>query len=47
MSIYISITNRLFAEKRARIVGMMVEGMAIRAKSVCQPVFLDALTTRP
>ncbi len=47
MSIYISIMRRLPAEKRAGIVGMMVEGMSIRAKSLCQPVFLDALTTRP
>ena len=47
MSIYISIMNELPTEKRAGIVGMRAEGMSIRAESLCQPVFLDALTARP
>lgn len=31
MSIYLSIMNRLTSEKRTQILGMMVEGMSIRA----------------
>lgn len=44
MSIYISIMNRLLPEKRAQILGLLVEGNSLRAASRLTGASINSVT---